>query len=545
MSRTGWAVAVISKLPRPGRTKTRLARTLGEPAALALHRAFLEDELDQLDRPRSWSLHLVHDAPEGPEERMALEALLGDRATSLVPGGEGLAEELLAAFQLLLADHERAVIVSGAVPQLGAAPVQAARGARDRADVVLGAGPDGGYYLVGLRQPHDLFTSVPMSTGAVANATLALAARRGLSTAEVDSLTDIDEAQDLLALAGCEPGRARATRAVVDGLERGEVAPALPSELQLEVSSRCNLRCKGCRITFDDLGPQRDLTLEEYRRVVGGLPDLRRIAFQLNGESLLNPAVFDMIREASAAGLETVLNTNGTLLDPARRAALLASGLDELRVSLDGATASTVSTMADAEVFDKVVAGVRALVAERGRARRPRIGLWMVGNRDNIGELPALVMLAADLGADEVYLQRLVLFGQGTATAERSLHGRVDARVRALIAEAESVATRTGVALRASGRVPLLESLEPTGGDRPQLGCWRPWRTATVTASGRVLPCCISSFLEPYDALERGDLDQQSWAEIWNGPRYRALRRGILSGEPLSCCARCGLDWSL
>jgi len=73
MSRQGQAVAVISRVPRLGRSKTRLARTLGAEAALALHRTMVRDELEQLHAPQRWDLFLLHDEPDDDGERAALD----------------------------------------------------------------------------------------------------------------------------------------------------------------------------------------------------------------------------------------------------------------------------------------------------------------------------------------------------------------------------------------------------------------------------------------------------------------------------------------
>ena len=532
------AVAVISRLPALGETKTRLARAVGANAALRLHRAFLEDELEELGAPDQWTLYLVHDAPRTADQAAEAARLCHHR---LVPGERGLARELLGAFRALLQAHERVVIVSGDVPQIERDVVAQALAALDDHDVVFGPGPDGGYYLVGMKALHDLFTPIVMSTGAVLAATLAHAHGLGLTVAQVAPLTDIDEAQDLLVLAAAPPHVAHRTREVVAALERSEVAASLPTELQIEVTSRCNLRCSACLRTHEPLAEDADLTLADYRRITRDLPSLARVAFQLNGEPLLCADLFAMVRAAAAAGVHTVVNTNGTLLDERRRSEVLGSGLHELRVSLDGIKHSTVAAMTGADVLDRVTSNVRALCRERPAGHPLRVSLWMVATTETLPELPGLVRLAADVGADEVYVQRLVLTGRGVADRAHSLHGRVDDRVREIVAEAEAVAAETGVALRASGRRPVLESLTP--GDAS--GCWRPWRSAVVTAHGLVLPCCISSFVLRYDALRMGDLTTEPWPKIWNGERYRALRSGLLSGERVPACRGCGVEWSL
>jgi len=577
------AVAIISKVPRRGKSKTRLARTLGEPAALALHVAFLQDELAELDAPNEWALHLLHDPPEGDDDRAMLDALLagdtsrapgaatdiasdaatGDAghvatgvasgaasrvatgaATGVALSGGALARDLLGGFAALLTDHDRAVIVSGDVPHLPADTVRRALRALDDADVVLGPGPDGGYYLIGMRAPHDVFTPITMSTSSVVNATIALARSKGLQVATVERLTDIDEAQDLLALEHVPAALAPRTRAAVARLERGEHAAQLPAELQVEVTSRCNLPCSACIRTHEDVAPDKDLTLDEFIAMTAELPRLERVAFQLNGESLLNPDLFGMIEHAAHRGASTVLNSNGTLLE-AHADRLLETPLDELRVSLDGHRPATVLRMAGADIFERVTAGVSAFITKRGERARPKVSLWMVLSRWTLDELPGLVRLAAELGVEEVYTQRLVLTGHGVAMKENSLFGRVDDDVRARVAEAERLAASVGVTLRASGRRPVIESLTPPTEDNPYLACWRPWRSAVITASKWIIPCCISSFRASYEAQKLGDLGRQSWSDLWNDAPYRAVRRGLLDKEPKEFCAGCTKEWSL
>ncbi len=66
------------------------------------------------------------------------------------------------------------------------------------------------------------------------------------------------------------------------------------------------------------------------------------------------------------------------------------------------------------------------------------------------------------------------------------------------------------------------------------------------TAHGRAIPCCIAPFsMRGYDGFTLGDATQESLREIWNGARYQAFRRALLSDEPAPACAGCGLRWSL
>src|SRR6266536_3007115 len=63
--------------------------------------------------------------------------------------------------------------------------------------------------------------------------------------------------------------------------------------------------------------------------------------------------------------------------------------------------------------FEQIIGNLRAFIARHGGRDRPRVSLWFVGMHENLHELPDFVRLAADLGVPEVYLQRLVYFGDG------------------------------------------------------------------------------------------------------------------------------------
>src|SRR5438445_2333768 len=104
------------------------------------------------------------------------------------------------------------------------------------------------------------------------------------------------------------------------------------------------------------------------------------------------------------------------------------------------------------------VAHLFALQREVGRTT-PRVSLWFTASRANVEELPAFVQLAADLGVPEVYVQRLVFNGLGLATDANALHGKLREREQTLLAEADALATRQGIAMRASGLTTPLASL--------------------------------------------------------------------------------------
>jgi MoaA/NifB/PqqE/SkfB family radical SAM enzyme len=323
----------------------------------------------------------------------------------------------------------------------------------------------------------------------------------------------------------------------------------LPRSLYLEATNRCDSACETCVRTFRSLEPPADLTLERLKAIVAQFPALDRVVVHGIGEPLLNPEIFEIVAYLKTRVPLVLFNSDAITLTRRRAERLIESGLDEYRVSMDAATRETYRRIRGVGQFDRVVENVRRLIElQRDMARAtPRVSLWFTAGRMNIDELPGFVLLAADLGVAEVYVQRLVFNGLGLATEDNALHGRLREREQALLDEAEALARGRGIAMRASGLTTPLDSLQGRGpSSRHWAGCQRPWTLSYVTANGNVLPCCISPWVaRDYAGLVLGNAFATPLAEIWNGERYQRFRTEFESDTPPDPCRGCGLLWSI
>jgi MoaA/NifB/PqqE/SkfB family radical SAM enzyme len=256
-----------------------------------------------------------------------------------------------------------------------------------------------------------------------------------------------------------------------------------------------------------------------------------------------------MIRYLKARGTYVLFNTNGTLLRPSKFDEIIATGLDELRVSLDAADAVTYKAVRGKDFFNRIVRGVTAFTAHQKRvgATTPRVSLWLTGLKETVTQLPDFVRRAAEMGVYEVHLQRLVYdeAGFGIAREENSLFEQTQRAEQDAIDTATEIGASLGVTLDASGATEPGLSLKRDG-DTPWATCRRPWSLMYFTAHGRALPCCIAPFsARGYDTYTLGDATQQTLREIWNGDAYKTFRADLLSEAPPKPCANCGLRWSL
>jgi MoaA/NifB/PqqE/SkfB family radical SAM enzyme len=334
--------------------------------------------------------------------------------------------------------------------------------------------------------------------------------------------------------------------------ERRADVEAPPVCLYLETTNRCNLLCTTCPRTYEELEPPADMSWGLFVRIVDQLPNIERAVMHGVGEPMMVKNLPKMVRYLKDRGTYVLFNTNGTLLNEKNGRALIAAGLDELRVSLDASNARSYKAIRGKDFFGRILRNVRAFRAlqEREGYAKPRVSAWLTGLKETLPELPAFVRVAAEIGVREVYLQRLVFFegdAIGHARPDQALYERMSREEAGYLEQATELARALGVRFSASGAVaePGM-SLKRSDDGSPWSMCRRPWTVMYFTANGRALPCCIAPFSQRgYENYTLGDATQQSLHDIWNGPAYRSFRAGLLSDRPPAACAGCGLRWSL
>jgi hypothetical protein len=200
------AVAIMAKAPRVGEVKTRLVPPLSSADAAALGAAFIQDvAANILAAAREAPIvGYVAYSPAGSEA--VFQALLPSSIRLLPSRRAGLGASLFdAAEDLLAAGHDGVCLVNADSPNLPTGRlVDAARAlARPGNRVVLGPAEDGGYYLIGLKQPHrQLFEDIAWSTEAVFRQTLDRAAKLALDAITLPPWYDVDDAESLRRLCG-------------------------------------------------------------------------------------------------------------------------------------------------------------------------------------------------------------------------------------------------------------------------------------------------------------------------------------------------------
>jgi MoaA/NifB/PqqE/SkfB family radical SAM enzyme len=340
------------------------------------------------------------------------------------------------------------------------------------------------------------------------------------------------------------------------------LAPADPplTKVYIEPTTHCNLACRTCvRHSWSDaLG---SMSMDTYRRVINQLediPTLRKIAFWGIGEPLMHPGIVDMVRLAHSIGVETEIITNGLLITPDNARGLVASGLDTLVVSVDGASPSAYEDVRTGADMEAVQANIGYILQERYQAgsATPELGLEFVAMRRNLHELPRLRQLARSLGAAFVvvtnvlpYTEELkdeILYGLWAGSSFPQVRSAWSPEIRLPLLDARHEVVEPLVSLLEHGGLSSL----PVGREPVPAGYCRFVNEGSlaITWNGDASPCIALMHNYTCFVIRRwkkirhyavGNVTTEDIQDIWRKQEFVDFRRRVRAFE-FSPCTDCG-----
>jgi glycosidase/MoaA/NifB/PqqE/SkfB family radical SAM enzyme len=303
-----------------------------------------------------------------------------------------------------------------------------------------------------------------------------------------------------------------------------------PTRIDLALTEACNLRCAHC-ITFAPqktrAGRARTLAPWLLDRLRDGLSLARYVGFVHGGEPLVAPILWDALAALRKArggfATDVHLLTNGMLLDARTTARLADAGVTSIAISIDGATAATNDRVRVGGDLATVLRHARdAVAARRALGLDLRLGISSVIWRQSLGEIEAIVELAADLGVDWVKLEEIVPVNPFAA---RAVVSPLDAEVRERVARAIAIGRERGVVVVDHTAPPAVWRcrLDVDPAARAFLAadehanrsvihpCRSPWERACVEPDGGVR---VGDFYGP----RVGTVAEAPLAALWNAP---------------------------
>jgi len=253
---------IMTRIPEVGRVKTRLIPALGPDGATAVHAALLDQTLRTAD---------THALQSGVDIEVRYTGGSTDAAETYRAGrairwreqqGADLGERIHSAVQAACDEGANAVLVIGTdCPDISPKILDAAWHSLKTADVVLGPAEDGGYYLIGIKQPdRQLFAGIDWGTERVRDQTLARCREQRKSVSQLPLLGDVDEAEDLIRCRRHLQGFDACLPTAIPGLI-SVVIPTLNEAHQLAATVTPILEHSDCEVVIAD-GGSSDGTVE-------------------------------------------------------------------------------------------------------------------------------------------------------------------------------------------------------------------------------------------------------------------------------------------
>ena len=278
---------------------------------------------------------------------------------------------------------------------------------------------------------------------------------------------------------------------VKESARRTYEASEFPSRLHIQTQSYCNADCIFCPYSETEATQSMGrMSWELYTKIIdeASRHNVQRCALLLMNEPLLDKDLHRRIRYAKdkfPERTEVMITSNGSVLTEKKTGELIDSGLDRIKISIQGVDPEVYEHTMGGLKYEKTIEGVRRLIkaVRKSKNKTPRVVLSIVAT-----------------GANEKEVRRFKRYW----------------RLRGV--KATSV-----IFENKAGNVKLRHGELAPHGLTPFKSCFRPFRTFYVLWNGDVIPCCADWGRE----LILGNVREHTISEVWHSEPVRKLRGAI------------------
>ena len=290
--------------------------------------------------------------------------------------------------------------------------------------------------------------------------------------------------------------------------ERSEYIEGYPYWLTIDPTNICNLKCPFCPTGQGrNSRPKAMLPLDKFKWLMEELgPYLIHIDFCNWGEPLLNKDLFEMIKLAKRYRINTKIDSNFTVLDEGGIDKLLESGIDNIKVSIDGISPETYAKYRVGGDYNVAITNLKLLLDKKRRLRLtlPKIEWQFLVFRHNEHEIEIVRKMAASLGVDKLGITKAFIGDKDWMPTDpnNSIYD-----LKKLLNSEES-AELTSDFFKPNSRM-----------------CNWLWEALVVNANGSVSPCCSVE----NECDDFGNIFDSGVRKTWNNPDFLSARRFIKS----------------
>ena len=340
---------------------------------------------------------------------------------------------------------------------------------------------------------------------------------------------------------------------ILTWMNEGKVGPA---RLQLNLTNRCNIKCRFCWLrdfdstgaNYDEIGPERYLEIIDEASDIG----VKSVEITGGGEPLCREDILDIMKKVKENGLYGELITNGTLVTAELANEIVDMNWNKVVFSLDAPDADTNDHLRGMNgVFEKTVQTIKLLNSIKGEHKRdkPEICVHMVLCNKNHDKIAEMFEFVHELGCDNLFIEPIVLLALETG-AGKDLMFKDEHKKQLLleIEKAKDIARKhhfkTNLDKLKFQFIEKVNKMDETimeeagdvkieaGKDFLSIPCYYPWYQMIIRPWGVAGPCCM------FDNIG-DDVKEKNLKEIWYGKHFEKIREKLRSGTLPDFCFKC------
>jgi len=309
------------------------------------------------------------------------------------------------------------------------------------------------------------------------------------------------------------------------------VSMVFPDHIDIDLSNKCNLRCRFCHLVFLEPEESQQLSYDQFLKAAPILEKVKSISLFSKYEPLTCRDFIPIFNKICEYDIETYFSTNGILLNDAIIDALVGR-LTYLTVSVTGFTRESYAKNMSQDRLETVRENLAKLNAAKKAANTeyPKLRITFVGMLDTLDELCRSLDFAAEFEASEGV--RMSYFRSYDESMSEYMPLNEPEIVTAAIDEAMAYAKLLNISFESiGGTIDEIEAdVDKTLGHRR---CNLPWKTLSLQPNGDVYPCAVA-----YTPV--GNFFESTFEEIWSGEKLAAFRDGVNNPDKLNeDCRQC------
>jgi len=305
-----------------------------------------------------------------------------------------------------------------------------------------------------------------------------------------------------------------------------------PITIDCALTRACSYKCIYCYSTLQE-NKGYNLSKETIFRFLDDAAEIgvKAVSFVSDGESTLSPHLYDAILRGKSNDLDMALGTNGFALKDEKLEEILPA-LTYLRFNMSAGTPARYSYIhgVDEKTFLKVVNTIKTAVEIKNKLKlKVTIGLQMVLMPEFVEDILPLVELGKNLGVDYLVIKHCSDDEDSSLGVD---YDKYDEILMNVLKEAESFSTENYIVKAKWSKI-------LSKGKRTYSKCFGPPFILQLSGSGLIAPCGML-FNDKYkDKFHIGNINEQSFKEIWQSERYWEVMNYITS-EDFNACTDCG-----